>query len=764
MKLRRMTALVLACILLLLLTGCGKKEEKPEAAETVQASSNLKTNIFSGEELPLPEGMEYWVGTTLYWDADERTVTCIAALKVETETEDGTVMWESLPYLVTTSMDGVKDTRPVPVPEGMSIFRARVTSDGTLCILYDAEADCCKAMRWNPETGESWQSGELNAYFEDKAASVQSILEDSAGKIYLIAPGQLIILNSDWTVKKSVRLDPVESVSLGMDGDGQVYALLNNDLSVTFLLIDAESGEPGEPVTISGTNLLFGGAFPYCWRTSEGISAAQEDGEVQEVMNFRNSGLAATVMPLLVPDGDTVLLLEDDSTSMFAGIAEKLMLYTRQPDVDMSQARILRIASMGTMNRQVTAFMKKHPDVIVDAVDYSGFGPTAEGPGGRFRLAREIATGTCKADILIGEIGYDDIFLTTAYEKEFCVDLTPYLETDEELNFDSLFSASYRMFDDGKGTVWGILPSIRFDTVLAPTAILGKYAEQGYWTLSELMDFYGSLPEGMAFMLDLTRETAADFLFKNMAYREFMDAESGTCSFDSPEFIRVLEWIHSLPTGEEYRRSSPFAEMEKAERTAAYWNGKIAAQTGSFTEIPKWGKLGGLFNDPDVTAIGYPTAEKRAGAGTVVGGTGVVITKASDNADLAWEFVKSLFSDSDFQFYAARKTDFESQVARYAAADFVTYMDGPGAIYSKGLGDKVIDEPCVITHLGEEDIAALEELLDSAGMSILDMQSGDVYAIIKEELSAFLSGVGSAEDCAKKIQSRAGIWLAEHKS
>ncbi len=28
---------------------------------------------------------------------------------------------------------------------------------------------------------------------------------------------------------------------------------------------------------------------------------------------------------------------------------------------------------------------------------------------------------------------------------------------------------------------------------------------------------------------------------------------------------------------------------------------------------------------------------------------------------------------------------------------------------------------------------------------------------------SFLSGVGTAEDCAAKIQSRVSIWLAEHK-
>ena len=34
--------------------------------------------------------------------------------------------------------------------------------------------------------------------------------------------------------------------------------------------------------------------------------------------------------------------------------------------------------------------------------------------------------------------------------------------------------------------------------------------------------------------------------------------------------------------------------------------------------------------------------------------------------------------------------------------------------------------------------------------------------IINEEISAYLSGIRTAEDCARIIQSRVSIWLAEH--
>ena len=38
-----------------------------------------------------------------------------------------------------------------------------------------------------------------------------------------------------------------------------------------------------------------------------------------------------------------------------------------------------------------------------------------------------------------------------------------------------------------------------------------------------------------------------------------------------------------------------------------------------------------------------------------------------------------------------------------------------------------------------------------------------VADIVGEKVSSFLAGMGTAEDCAEKIQSHAEIWLAEHE-
>ena len=57
----------------------------------------------------------------------------------------------------------------------------------------------------------------------------------------------------------------------------------------------------------------------------------------------------------------------------------------------------------------------------------------------------------------------------------------------------------------------------------------------------------------------------------------------------------------------------------------------------------------------------------------------------------------------------------------------------------------------------------MKTMLDEIGMPAVNGVPAEIAEIVEEEISVFLGGASSAEDCAKKIQSRAGIWLSEHQ-
>ena len=65
--------------------------------------------------------------------------------------------------------------------------------------------------------------------------------------------------------------------------------------------------------------------------------------------------------------------------------------------------------------------------------------------------------------------------------------------------------------------------------------------------------------------------------------------------------------------------------------------------------------------------------------------------------------------------------------------------------------------------LDRDLVARVRAYLDAEGSPLLEETPDAVREIVSEELSAFLAGHGSAEDCAEKIQSRVSIWLAERR-
>ena len=75
----------------------------------------------------------------------------------------------------------------------------------------------------------------------------------------------------------------------------------------------------------------------------------------------------------------------------------------------------------------------------------------------------------------------------------------------------------------------------------------------------------------------------------------------------------------------------------------------------------------------------------------------------------------------------------------------------------------------ILIAAGNEAIKGLDDLAGkvvatqqgSSGPAILEQYAPE--AIVQEEIDAYLAGMGTPEDCAKKIQSRASIWLAENQ-
>ena len=147
------------------------------------------------------------------------------------------------------------------------------------------------------------------------------------------------------------------------------------------------------------------------------------------------------------------------------------------------------------------------------------------------------------------------------------------------------------------------------------------------------------------------------------------------------------------------------------------------------------------------------------------------MTSFCDNPEIAWDVIRSLIIDQDDyseEVMPVLKTDFEAKAREYYNADFIFYFDSWETSVPKDpahpITSESLEKPGIVTEFTEADADFILDYLDNrCGCPYTLSVHEEIAAIIQEEISAYLAGVGTAEDCAKKIQSRVSIWLAENR-
>jgi hypothetical protein len=298
--------------------------------------------------------------------------------------------------------------------------------------------------------------------------------------------------------------------------------------------------------------------------------------------------------------------------------------------------------------------------------------------------------------------------------------------------------------------MWGISTDIEFDLLLGSPVFADEYPAKGYWNLTEMLDFLDSLPETKEKIYGYSRIEVYGVLIAQ-AYAYFIDGN--TCSFDSEEFIRYLEFMKSVPADyrTEWKKISPvayiqdlpFMEREQA-LSREIMAGRIVLDNGSINSIPNL--MMTLYPEENaLIPVGYAT--KNDSGYRVRADNTYIITTHAENPDLCFELLKAFFA------YGVEYIDkYSFQWPVFTRKDhFRTGVEECTDIFSD------------IRALTEGEYTEICDILDSMGSPIIEDTPEDVWNIVNEEMSAFFSGMGTAEDCAKKIQSRVSIWLAEHE-
>ena len=781
---KRLIAAGMAVLMLAGLVGCGKKKET--AGEPAVQRTEILTGVYRGTVYPLPEGFSAEASSAASYDPETDTVTCFASGYFEDEETGEFTARNSIFRL---GQDGVREEIPLELGTNAYIQDGFADGDGLVLLAQTWDEDSGKSgyslIRWRPEGPEGSEEtetvGDLARFFPSAAGAdwfnIGHIAADGDGRIYLSSDQEIALLNPDMTPAGTVSCSTwINGMAAG--ADGIVYVSGWFDTGEGIAPVDPATKNVGKPVMLPGAaEFCFGPGYDLYLKSETGIFGVTfaEDGgsESEVVLDYINSNLNPDETRLMrVIDRDTFLMTERADEENWTSSPA---LYRHAEDVDLSEITVIELA-YGDQNMsyrlpaKVVAFNKAHPDMRIVVTDYSRLAADDDWEGGMKKLASDMVTGIYRPDIVAGSPERQD--LAVLRNKMLYRDLLPFMEKDDVLNPDNLFgcvkSALSVPASPDKDAVWCLCGSIQLQSLLSTKEILGRYAGQDGWSIGEFLDFAENLPDGVELGEAMSQDTAAVYL--GGSYGMFVDEEAGTCSFDGEDFVRWLRFLSSLPKDwQEMQKTSLLAQTPWEEQYGLYHQGKVALKEEYFHDFGDFLRLEMEFGTKDYRLIGFPAKEGESGTRLRTDEAFAVTTWCA-HPEAAWEVVKA-FCDGSLERWRngipATKTMFEETAAEYRTYEFEFHFDGSA---SWGTMDPDhprteadLDQPGILTYFTAEDEDRIRAILDKPAVLLADSMSEELTAIVNEELSALSAGVSTPEDCAKKIQSRASIWLAENR-
>ena len=757
MTMFRFAALILTLITLVSCT------EKSDETSIIPAQPEVLTHVYLGEKVNLPDGYLFISTVTPMYKDGVFTVLC-------RDEDDG---YSCPSRLVSFDENGIVTGETVLSynPGNLSFHRGIIRED--CVILYFGTFSSAEKtrtahlVRIDTADGSVKISPDLIPLFASPEATERfyKILGaelDGDGFYYFFSETEMIVLDADFGHVLTYPASGItESYAVRPDGMLTLYSSFSKGSGL--YTPNPETKIP-DTVIKTGTDeiitdhLYDAGGNLYI-KNDTGYYTLTDDG-CELLMDFRNSGVTPDRIHIhSVKDGD--LFLGSISTfSAYGDSGSDLQIFRKSEDIVISEIKTIDVALLGEYYQHVEALVTDynllHRDRRIVVTEFD------ELENGEMRLMTGIQTGTYQPDLIIG--APENPVLRKIVEDELYLDLTPYLEADSELNTDNLFGSVKRIFSY-KDSMWGISPKVSVKTV---TASVKKVGDRTNWTLGELLGYAENLPDGECLMYGAVRTNADEYILGPAGYSMFVDFESGTASFDSELFVRYLEYAASLPeTYEDY------SEIFSGYRREALLSGKVSLDNAiDIIDTEPWLQLKANFPDGGHTIIGYPSDNAASSYATC--DSAYVITSFADNPDEMWEVLKGIYPFDPGDVYYLGAGGLPSLKPIYDEimlnekynvfrmdTYFISFGQGGMSSYTPGEDDT---EPGMVVTFDEAEADALRDFLDTrCGISVMDNLPTDLDAIVREEISAFFGGMGTAGECAKKIQSRVNLWMSEHE-
>lgn len=606
---------------------------------------------------------------------------------------------------------------------------------------------------------ESWHYIQAIVGKEDNTA-ILLIGGDDCGKIMLDAEG------------KASEMQPCNGLDKFFENSGSTAVMPDGKLLLTYYgenwqdmfvsTYDFDTDTMSEGVLLPSSlsyngmgNLTVDAEGDIVFSNNQGVFKYHIGDETAvQLMSYVNSDLYINNLNVILPvDDEHFVGFYSDYDEETYNSTVRGGIFTKVAPEDIPDKSVLVLGGNyipNDLRRRVVEFNKSSNTHRVVLKDYNQYSTYDDYMAGYTQLNNDIISGNMP-DILI--VDSYNMSLENYISKGLLADIGALIEKDEELSqtefMENVFEAC-RV--DGK--LYEIIPSFNVRTYIGKKALVG---ERTSWTMEEASQLLSTMPEGTSLFGD-TMQGEFFSIVMNMCGNDFIDVSTGKCSFDSQEFISLMEFAKTLPVAQpdDYYEGDWYSAYQSQYRE----NRTILANCyiNDFRNLIY--TINGSFGE-EISFVGFPNA---SGQGSVVStDTSYALAAGSANLDAAWDFMRYYLTDeyqSELSYPLPIVKKYFDENALLATKK-PTYEDENGKEVESEYTWWINDEEMILEPLTMEQLDMIKSHI--ASVTKRTYYNDYVLNIINEEMEAFYQGQKSASDVASVIQSRAKIYVNENR-
>lgn len=716
---------------------------------------------------------------------------------------------------------GYDTTTDDPAVRGYaSINNMLETSDGKLAVVRTSETTTYNVPAgFNPETDNIWQYSsktKLDVYIDvlDETGAVantvtalskeysrdesyygtRGVVCDKDGNWYINTTDGMEVYNADFSQKLFEETGDNNINNVVRTANGDIAAVLwdeSGNFNVKTFDTAKKAFSEGKKLSMSTVyfNETFTGNSDYDFFGSDesgilGVNA--KDGTVTRVLSWLDSDLSPDNIGHVaaMENGDFLVYNQNWETN-----SSELIRLVKTENDPSKEKKIITLATLNMdseMRTLISDFNKNSSEYRIKVTDYSEYNTGDDYTAGITKLNTEIIAGRVPDIIAVGYFMPIDQYAA----KGILEDLTPYIERD--IGKDALVEDFFKTLRDDNGKLYEAYSAFTMQTLVGLRSVVGDEAD---WSFKKLQEAFATLPEGASIVGDYYSRTAALYMFLYSNMDKFVNWETGKCTFDSQDFIDLLETVKTFPADEDIK-SNDGETAYVSDQVKVLTGKQLLSNANAYSLTDFRANTFYAYGKDDISFVGYP----GTGAAFSAVGMGYAISAKSENKEAAWQFVSRILTE-DYQngqnkygYYNGFPTNeavFDKMMKAEATPTFgetvfsSTYVVGNNGTSSDGgLGERepyysgatndkgVHEQPKTTYGFGGDFTIEVYAMTEQEKEVVLDLLKNttafmrydtSLSDIINEEIQPFFKGEKSAADAAKMIQSRATIYVNEQK-